>query len=56
MDSMEHRITWCYLGYFVIFLYIFFKNNEVEIVHKMSILHIHIHDTNYIQSFLLWIL
>ena len=43
-------------GYFVIFLDFFFKNNVVEIVHKMFTLHIHIRGTNCIQSLSLWIL
>ena len=43
-------------GYFVIFLYIFFKNNVVEIVNKMSTLHIHIRDPDCIQAFLSWML
>ena len=43
-------------GYFVIFLDIFFKNNVMEIVHKMSTLHIHIRGTDCLQSFSLWIL
>ena len=29
-------------GYFVIFLYFFFNNNVMEIVHKMSTFHLHI--------------
>ena len=43
-------------GYFVIFLDIFFKNNVMEIVHKMSTFHIHIRGPDCIQAFPSWIL
>ena len=43
-------------GYFVIFLDSFFKNNVVEIVHRMSTLHIHIHGPDCIQAFSSWML
>ena len=59
MDSIEHRIIDnCseFQGYFVTILDIFFKNNVVGIVHKISTLHIHIRGTDGLQSFSLWIL
>ena len=42
-------------GYFVIFLDIF-KSNVVEIVHRMSTLHIHICGPDCIQAFSSWML
>ena len=57
MDSIGHMINCSkFQGYFVIILDIFFKNNVVGIVHKISILHIHIRGTDCLQSFSLWIL
>ena len=44
-------------GYYVIFFILFFfKNNVVEMVHKMSTLHIHICGPDRIQAFLSWML
>ena len=40
----------------MIFIDISFKNNEVEIIHKMSTLHIHICGPDRTHEFLLWIL
>ena len=59
MDSMEHRINWWWLGISMIFCDLFrhfFKNNVVEIVNKMSTLHILICVPVCIQVFSLWIL
>ena len=60
MNSMEHLINWSWLGISGIFCdilrHFFLKNNVVEIVHKMSALHIHIRGTNCIQSFSIWIM
>ena len=59
MDSMEHMINWRWVVisriFCDLFRYFYFKNNVVEIVHKISTLHIHIRGTDCLQSFSLWI-
>ena len=59
MDSMEHMINWLWLEISRIFYDIcihFFNNSVVDIVDKMSTLHMHIRGTDCIQSFSLLIL
>ena len=51
MDSMEHMINWCWLGISRKFGEKKIKNNLVEIVHKISTLHIHIRGADCFQSF-----
>ena len=45
-----------FLIFFFLFRYFFFKNNVVEIVRKISTLHINIRGTDCLQSFSIWIL
>ena len=56
MDSIEHRINWRWLDISWSFETFFFKSNVVEIVHKMSTLHIHICRPDCIHAFTLLIL
>ena len=51
IDSMEHRINWLGISKMFCDLFrIFFKNNVVEIVNKMSTLDIHMYSVILIMD------